>query len=126
MRISDWSSDVCSSDLVIRFTFIAALIFRPLAGVDRVTAFFATAAGGVADMAIVAREHGGDSGAVAIVHALRVSSVVAVVPVLVINFGAPGSLRDAGPAGAQNLLPLAIARSDERRLGKKYVRTCRT
>ena len=94
---------------VILFTFIAALIFRPLAGVDRVTAFFATAAGGVADMAIVAKAHGGDSSAVAIVHALRVSSVVAIVPVLVITFGAPGSEPDAGAARGQDLLLLAVA-----------------
>lgn len=93
---------------VIVFTFIAALIFRPLAGVDRVTAFFATAAGGVADMAIVAKAHGGDSSAVAIVHALRVSSVVAIVPVLVITFGAPGNQPLAAGAD-QNLLLLALA-----------------
>jgi hypothetical protein len=94
---------------IIVFTFVAALIFRPLAGVDRVTAFFATAAGGVADMAIVAKAHGGDSSAVAIVHALRVSSVVAVVPVLVITFGAPGSAPDAAAGAAQNLLLLGLA-----------------
>ena len=94
---------------VIAFTFIAALIFRPLAGVDRVTAFFATAAGGVADMAIVAKAHGGDSSAVAIVHALRVSSVVAIVPVLVITFGAPGSEPDAAAAYGHDVLLLALA-----------------
>jgi hypothetical protein len=93
---------------VVVFTFIAALIFRPLAGVDRVTAFFATAAGGVADMAIVAKAHGGDSSAVAIVHALRVSSVVAIVPVLVITFGAPGSAPDNGAGAVQDLLMLAF------------------
>jgi len=93
---------------VIFFTFVAALIFRPLAGVDRVTAFFATAAGGVADMAIVAKAHGGDSGAVAIVHALRVSSVVAIVPVLVITFGAPGSAAAVAAHGGQDLLLLAL------------------
>lgn len=93
---------------VIVFTFVAALIFRPLAGVDRVTAFFATAAGGVADMAIVAKAHGGDSSAVAIVHALRVSSVVAIVPILVITFGAPGSEPDAAATHGGNLLLLAL------------------
>jgi hypothetical protein len=100
---------------VVFFTFLAALIFRPLAGVDRVTAFFATAAGGVADMAVVAKAHGGDSSAVAIVHALRVSSVVAVVPVLVITFGAPGSAADSGAGATQNLLLLALA------LGLAYI-----
>jgi hypothetical protein len=46
---------------------------------------------------------------VAIVHALRVSSVVAVVPVLVITFGAPGSAPDAAAGAAQNLLLLGLA-----------------
>src|SRR3546814_11559901 len=104
---------IAATAYVIHFTFIAALIFRPLAGVDRVTAFFATAAGGVADMAIVAREHGGDSGAVAIVHALRLSSVASVVPVRVITFGPPGTLRAPG------------ARAEARRVGKECGSTCR-
>lgn len=99
---------LASTAYVIAFTFVAALLFRPLAGVDRVTAFFATAAGGVADMAVVAKAHGGDSGAVAIVHALRVSSVVAIVPVLVITFGVPGS-EPAAAGGGQNLLLLPPA-----------------
>jgi len=94
---------------VICFTFVAALIFRPLAGVDRTTAFFATAAGGVADMAIVARERGGDPGAVAIVHALRLSSVVAIVPILVITFGEPGAALGSVAGSGQNLLLLAGA-----------------
>jgi membrane AbrB-like protein len=95
---------------IMIFTFIAALIFRPLAGVDRTTAFFATAAGGVADMAIVARERGGDANAVALVHALRVSSVVAIVPVLAITFGASGSaLASSSAAATQNVLLLGGA-----------------
>jgi hypothetical protein len=94
---------------IMLFTFLAALIFRPLAGVDRTTAFFATAAGGVADMAIVARARGGDSSAVALVHALRVSTVVAIVPVLVITFGAPGSAPDTSAGGEElNLLLLGL------------------
>ncbi len=95
---------------IMIFTFIAALVLRPLAGVDRTTAFFATAAGGVADMAIVAHARGGDSNAVALVHALRVSTVVAIVPVLVITFGSPGStsLSVAGDA-EQNIFLLVLA-----------------
>ena len=99
---------------VIVFTFIAALLFRPLAGVDRTTAFFATAAGGVADMAVVARERGGDASAVAIVHALRVSSVVAIVPMLVVTFGTPGTATEGANAG-QDLLLLGLA------LGMAYI-----
>src|SRR3546814_7826962 len=32
MRISDWSSDVCSSDLTIAILFLLALFLAPLAG----------------------------------------------------------------------------------------------
>jgi uncharacterized protein len=100
---------VAATLYIIVFTFVAALIFRPLAGVDRVTAFFATAAGGVADMAIVAKARGGDPSAVAIVHALRVSSVVAIVPVVVIAFGVPGAAPDLAAGAAQDFLLLGIA-----------------
>ena len=76
---------------VIAFTMLAAFIFKPLARVDDVTAFFATAAGGVADMATVAKDYGGAPGSVAVVHAMRVSGVVALVPFLVVLFGRPGN-----------------------------------
>ncbi|MBS0125014.1 AbrB family transcriptional regulator [Thetidibacter halocola] len=61
-------------------TTLAAFLFRKLAGADPVTAFFATAAGGVADMANVAQTFGGAPTSVAVVHALRVSLVVAIAP----------------------------------------------
>ncbi|SMX44449.1 AbrB family transcriptional regulator [Maliponia aquimaris] len=95
---------------VIAYTLGAAFLFRPLAGVGRPTAFFATAAGGVADMAVVARDKGGDASAVALVQALRVSITVAVVPILVITFGTPGTIPDAAPPlTADTLLPLLLA-----------------
>ena len=98
-----------STVYVIAVTLIAALMFRPLARVDVTTAFFATAAGGMADMALVARQFGGDPNAVAIVHALRVSGVVAVVPMLVVAFGVPGTAADGAAGLAQNPLLLALA-----------------
>jgi membrane AbrB-like protein len=76
---------------IIAVTFIGALIMRPLARVDATTAFFATAAGGMADMAVVAAARGGDTNAVAIVHALRVTSVVSIVPFMVFAFGEVGT-----------------------------------
>ncbi|WP_296643615.1 AbrB family transcriptional regulator [Roseinatronobacter sp.] len=66
-------------------TTLAALLFRKLAGVDPVTAFFATAAGGVADMAHVAQSYGGAPTSVAVVHALRVSLVVAIAPLVALG-----------------------------------------
>jgi len=76
---------------VMVYTMVAAFIFGSLAKVDNTTAFFATAAGGVADMAIVAKLKGGVPGSVAVVHAMRVSMVVAVVPLMVFFFGRQGS-----------------------------------
>jgi uncharacterized protein len=86
---------------VIAFTLVAAFLFKPLAKVDNVTAFFATAAGGVADMATVAKEYGGAAGSVAVVHALRVSGIV---PFLVVIFGEHGTAPDAASAGSNWLL----------------------
>ena len=85
-------------------TTVAALLLRPLAGVDPVTAFFATAAGGVADMATVAQRFGGAPSSVAVVHAMRVSLVVALVPFIVFYLGETPALplglpQDAGHIG---------------------------
>lgn len=66
-------------------TTMAAFLFRRLARVDPVTAFFATAAGGVADMAHVAHSRGGVATSVAVVHALRVSLVVAIAPFIALG-----------------------------------------
>lgn len=81
---------IVSTLYVIAFTMLAALIFKVLANVDRVTAFFATAAGGVADMAHVSQQFGGTPSSVAIVHAMRVSGVVAILPIAVVLIGEPG------------------------------------
>ncbi|MFN3661342.1 AbrB family transcriptional regulator [Yoonia sp.] len=83
---------VAATLYLICVTTLAAFLFRRLAGVDPVTAFFATAAGGVADMAIIAKKFGGVSSSIAVVHAMRVSMVVAVTPFVVLvssgGFGA--------------------------------------
>ena len=96
---------------VILYTMAAAFLFRPLGRVDGVTGFFATAAGGMADMAMVAERFGGAPGPVAVVHAMRVSVVVAVVPFMVVAFGATGAVPDPAemPPGALLLVPIALA-----------------
>ena len=89
---------VVATHYVILVTTFAAFLLRPLGRVDKKTAFFATAAAGMADMAIVARERGGDADAVAIVHAIRVAAVVFVVPLLVFALGDDGGIVTADPA----------------------------
>lgn len=86
-------------------TTAAAFLFRKLAGVDPITAFFATAAGGVADMAIIAKRFGGVSSSVAVVHAMRVSMVVAVTPFIVL--AASGTFGTGQPeTGISPALPI--------------------
>ena len=94
---------------VIAFTMLAAFLIRPMAKFDANTAFFATAAGGMADMAHVAERHGGAPGSVAVVHSMRVSLVVAVVPVLVYYFGEHGTSMPMQGHSADNLLLVAFA-----------------
>lgn len=93
---------------IIAFTLGAAFLFKALAHVDDVTAFFATAAGGVADMATVSQQYGGAPASVAIVHALRVSTVVAVVPFVVFFMGEHGAAVPAA-AATGNLIVLSAA-----------------
>lgn len=92
---------------IIAATFLGALLMRPLARIDPTTAFFATAAGGMADMAVVAAARGGDTNAVSIVHALRVTTVVSVVPFLVFALGEQGTV-STGEANLTSDLPLML------------------
>lgn len=94
---------------VIAFTTVAAFLHAALGNIDHRTAFFATAAGGMADMAVVAGERGGDPSAVSITHAIRVATVVSVVPFLVFAVGTPGTASDATAGASDNLLLIALA-----------------
>lgn len=86
----------------------AAVLFRWLAGVDPVTAFFATAAGGVADMSDVARQFGGVASSVAVVHAIRVSMVVASAPFIVLGAAGRPASSTMGPAATVEGVPLLL------------------
>jgi uncharacterized protein len=79
---------------VIAVTIGAAFVLRWLAQVDRRTAFFGSVAAGMAEMAILASERGGDPQAVSIVHAIRVTFIVIVVPLLVFAFGVDEGFQD--------------------------------
>jgi membrane AbrB-like protein len=94
---------------VVACTTLVAVLLRRLAGVDETTAFFATAAGGVADMSVVAEARGGEPASVAIVHALRMSLTVAVVPFLIVGFGEQGTAVDHLPSASDNPLMLVLA-----------------
>jgi membrane AbrB-like protein len=102
---------VVATVFVMVVTTIAGLLHATFARIDHKTAFFATAAAGMADMAVVAQERGGDPVSVSVTHAIRVATVVSSVPFLVFAFGSPGSQADAASIGSDSLLLLALALS---------------
>ncbi len=93
-------------------TTVAALWLASWAGVDRRTAFYATAAAGVAEMALLAGREGGNPGVVSLVQALRVALIVTLVPALFFVAGVDGGLpseSDPPLLGPGLLAGLAIA-----------------
>jgi uncharacterized protein len=93
---------------VMVLTTFAAFLLIPIARVDRTTAFFATAAAGMADMAAIAEHRGGNPSAVAVVHAIRVALVVLSIPLLVFAFGEHGTVTQAAITANQDLLLVAL------------------
>src|SRR3546814_17841621 len=92
MRISDWSSDVCSSDLVEHLAD-PALVSR-FVGSDRLGPYHRVDAGG--DVAAIVVDVGGVD--IATLEALRITRIECVF----------------------------VVRSEESRVGKEYVSTCRS
>lgn len=95
-----------STLLMIAAAMIAALMLQKLARIDRKTAFFATAAAGLAEMAVVAHQKNADSDTVAVVHLIRVTAIVTTVPFLVTYFGEDGGIQPAHIPFRGEALPL--------------------
>jgi uncharacterized protein len=92
---------------MIAVTTGAAFMLRSLGQVDRRTAFFGSAAAGMSEMAIIARERGGDAQAVSIVHAVRITCIVVIVPLMVFAFGVDEGFQDPPVTTRTGLLELA-------------------
>jgi len=60
--------------------FVGRVFFTRLCGFDRITAFFASTMGGLAELTLLGGQHGGDMRRLVLVHAIRVISVVFLVP----------------------------------------------
>src|SRR3546814_16423801 len=115
MRISDWSSDVCSSDLFLRTTIYLSAIYC----FYTLTAYFLLAwlpqmvtdlgfSPAVATTVSVATNIGGVLGAPLTGFAIRKLGVFRVLATLLMGMGA------------------AVFRSEERRVGKGWGSTCRS
>lgn len=97
-----------STVLTIAATMVAAQMIRRLAAIDNRTAFFATAAAGLAEMAVVAHQRKADSDTVAVVHLVRVSAIVTIVPFLVSIFGEDGGFQPVAIPFRGEALPLMV------------------
>jgi membrane AbrB-like protein len=93
---------------MIAVTTGAAFLLRSLAQVDRRTAFFGSAAAGMSEMAILAGERGGDVQAVSVVHAIRITCVVVVIPLLVFALGVDEGFQDPPVSAASGYGELAL------------------
>ncbi|WP_374367877.1 AbrB family transcriptional regulator [Dongia sp.] len=77
---------------VVIVTMAAGLLLRHMTGIDRATAYFATAPVGLAEMASLAHARGGAADITSLVHTIRVSAMVTAVPLLVTWFGRDGGI----------------------------------
>jgi uncharacterized protein len=77
---------------VVAVTMAAGLILRTLCHLDRETAFFGTAAVGLAEMAAVAHDRGGNPAIVSLIHTIRVTAAAGVTTGLLLAAAALGAL----------------------------------
>lgn len=95
-----------STFLTMLATTGAALLIRRLVHIDRRTAFFSTAAAGIIEMAVIASQKGADSSVVAVTHLVRVTLIVATVPILVTLFGTQGHVQQLDVSFGTEAIPL--------------------
>ncbi len=77
--------------LSIFLGYICAFFLARVSGVDKTTAFFASVAGGAAEMAVLAERHGAALDKVAFAQSLRILLVVVIVPAALTLSGAHGA-----------------------------------
>jgi uncharacterized protein len=78
------------------------------AGLDRKTAFFATAPAGAAEMANIAARYGGEPEPIMVAQTIRVVMTVMAAPFLVIHFANDGQLHQVDQAAVMGWLSLAM------------------
>lgn len=99
--------------LTIAATIFAAFLLARFGHIDRKTAFFATSAAGLAEMAVVAHKHQANTEVVSVVHLIRVTGIVMVAPLIAIYAGMegpiPGTAIMTGEYGLSVIVLLLLA-----------------
>jgi membrane AbrB-like protein len=83
---------VATALMTIAVCGVAAALMIVIAGLDRKTAFFATAPAGAAEMANIAARHGGEPEPIMVAQTIRVVLTVSVAPFLVTYFSDNGAV----------------------------------
>src|SRR5262245_6066566 len=89
--LSYWHLLVAAGLFAIVLGALGGWILSRVAGIDRTTAFFASVAGGAAEMTILGERHGARPDRVALAQSIRILAVVIVVPFALTYSGAHGS-----------------------------------
>jgi uncharacterized protein len=96
---------ICAALLSTIVGAIGGLIYMWLAGVDRVSAFFATVPGGVVETMNVAPQYGGKVEPIMVAQTTRVALIVVLAPFLVVSFAGAGGtgVQSAPPSPLQSV-----------------------
>lgn len=82
-QLLSWSGGAVIVLIVVAVIIAAStLMFWKLAGFDRTTAFFCATPGGLAAMTVIGEDMGGDPQIIPLVHAVRIATVVFMMPVV--------------------------------------------
>ena len=99
-NIELWSISLIILVIYIGVSIIVGLIvLHNLLGIDRTTAYFTAAPGGLSEMVMMGQAAGGDDRLIALVHSLRIMLVVLVIPLVfrgLLGVGGTGN-RSLGP-----------------------------
>lgn len=88
--ISYWPLLIIAGLFAIALGAFGGVILSRVAGIDRTTAFFASVAGGAAEMTLLGERYGARPDRVALAQSLRILAVVIVVPFVLTYSGAHG------------------------------------
>lgn len=99
---------VVAALVAIFLGYVCGLVLAKLSGVDKATAFFASAPGGAAEMSVIAERNGASVHKVAMAQSLRIMLVVVVVPSALTLSGAHGTDPYQASPGAVEYPGLAL------------------
>ncbi len=122
-RAGDWLPTLAATvGYLVLVTLVAQLYCRTVLKMDRVTAIFSGMPGGLSEMVILGEEQGADVSTLTLTHAVRVASVLLVIPFFLTYWvGLDGcaiplpevtwSWRDLGILGATGVLGFLLAKA---------------